>query len=410
MTNDLNDHICFSSTFCRKYFLLHLATSKKSSNFANVIELEKHIEILLLSNDCVIVPDFGGFMAHHADARFDERDNMFIPPLRTIGFNPKLKMNDSLLAQSYVEAYDISYPEALKRIADEVREIKERIDTDGTFELHNIGTLNLNDDGHYEFEPCEAGILTPDLYGLGSFEFKPLALLATENTKSETKANIVDINAPIEEKTEEEERTISIRVSLLRNIAACCIAVIVFLLFPAPLSNTTTTAGRAIDTNLLDKVMPKDITTGTASLKEIDLKKVDNAETNATVAETNAEAEAKAGINAKAEAKTENIAPNKALTNNKLKHETEVAKTAKATPAETSGYVIVIASKVAKKNAETFVGTLHRQGLNEARVATRNNVTRVVYGNYATRQDAYNALNKLNDKEPFVEGWVMKIN
>ena len=93
-----------------------------------------------------------------------------------------------------------------------------------------------------------------------------------------------------------------------------------------------------------------------------------------------------------------------------MKNETEVAKTAKATPAETSGYVIVIASKVAKKNAEIFVSTLHKQGLNEARVATRNNVTRVVYGNYATQQDAYNALNKLNDKEPFAEGWVMKIN
>ena len=152
--------------------------------------------------------------------------------------------------------------------------------------------------------------------------------------------------------------------------------------------------------------MPKEITTGTASLKEIDLKKADNAETYTSVAET----EAKAEINTKAESKTGNIAPNKALTNNELKNKTEVAKTAKATPAETSGYVIVIASKVAKKNAEIFVSTLHKQGLNEARVATRNNVTHVVYGNYTTQQDAYNALNKLNDKEPFAEGWVMKIN
>lgn len=395
-----------------------MVESEKSSNFADVIELEKHIEILLLSNDCVIVPDFGGFMAHHADARFDERDNMFIPPLRTIGFNPKLKMNDSLLAQSYVEAYDISYPEALKRIADEVREIKERIDTDGTFELHNIGTLNLNNDGHYEFEPCEAGILTPNLYGLGSFEFKPLALLATENTKNEQKVNIVDINAPIEEEIEEEERTISIRVSLLRNIAACCIAIIVFLLFPAPLSNTTTTAGRTIDTNLLDKVMPKDITTGTASLKNIDLRKVDNVATSEanTDVETKAEAEAntvattKAEAKATIEAKTENIAPNKALTNINQKHKTEVAKASKSALAETSSYVIVLASKVAKKNAETFVSTLHNQGFTDARVAVKNNVTRVVYGNYATQQDANNALNKLNDKEPFEEGWVMKIN
>ena len=39
-----------------------------------MIELERHIEILLLSNDCVIVPNFGGFMAHHVDARYDDED------------------------------------------------------------------------------------------------------------------------------------------------------------------------------------------------------------------------------------------------------------------------------------------------------------------------------------------------
>ncbi|MFW5519352.1 MAG: SPOR domain-containing protein, partial [Segatella copri] len=57
--------------------------SEKIATFANVNELKRHIEILLLSNDCVIVPEFGGFMAHHVDARYDGRDNMFLPPLRT---------------------------------------------------------------------------------------------------------------------------------------------------------------------------------------------------------------------------------------------------------------------------------------------------------------------------------------
>ena len=67
-----------------------------------MIELDRHIEILLLSNDCVILPNFGGFMAHHVEARHDDSDGAFLPPLRTIGFNPKLTLNDSLLAQSYV--------------------------------------------------------------------------------------------------------------------------------------------------------------------------------------------------------------------------------------------------------------------------------------------------------------------
>ncbi len=87
---------------------------KKITTFANVIELERHIEILLLSNDCVIVPGFGGFMAHHVDARYDGRDNMFLPPLRTIGFNPQLTMND-LAGILYVRT--ISYPEAFASVA-----------------------------------------------------------------------------------------------------------------------------------------------------------------------------------------------------------------------------------------------------------------------------------------------------
>ena len=95
--------------------MINFANPKNIDNFAHVIELERHIEILLLSNDCVIVPNLGGFMAHHVDARYDERDYTFLPPLRTLGFNPKLRLNDSLLALSYVDAYDISYPDALAR-------------------------------------------------------------------------------------------------------------------------------------------------------------------------------------------------------------------------------------------------------------------------------------------------------
>ena len=79
-------------------------------------ELSRHIEILLLDNDCVIVPDFGGFMAHHSPAELDKETGSFYPPQRTLGFNSQLTLNDSLLAQSYVEAYDISYPEDVLRI------------------------------------------------------------------------------------------------------------------------------------------------------------------------------------------------------------------------------------------------------------------------------------------------------
>lgn len=67
-----------------------------------MFKLDRHIEILLLENDCVIVPGLGGFVAHHAEASYDENDALFLPPYRTLGFNPVLQMNDSLLVQSYI--------------------------------------------------------------------------------------------------------------------------------------------------------------------------------------------------------------------------------------------------------------------------------------------------------------------
>ena len=62
-----------------------------------MIELARHIEILLLENDCVIVPELGGFIAHYQPAYYAESDNIYFPPMRTIGFNPQLTMNDGLL-------------------------------------------------------------------------------------------------------------------------------------------------------------------------------------------------------------------------------------------------------------------------------------------------------------------------
>ena len=73
-----------------------------------MIELAQHIEALLLENDCVIVPGFGGFVAHYAPATHVKEENLFLPPTRTIGFNPQLKLNDGVLVQSYMSAYDLT--------------------------------------------------------------------------------------------------------------------------------------------------------------------------------------------------------------------------------------------------------------------------------------------------------------
>ena len=356
--------------------------SKKSSTFALVIELARHIEILLLSNDCVIVPSLGGFVAHHVDAYFDESEQLFIPPARTIGFNAQLKMNDSLLAQSYVEAYDISYPDALIRIEEEVTELRQHLANEGYYELNGIGTLELNEEGNCLFKPCEAGILTPELYGLSSFEMKPLVSEITPAMTEDTSS----------------ERAIVIKMSWIRNVAAVAAAVIAFFVFTSPVSNFVSNSSQVHKAEF--SIGKKEMSSVSSLGKGVSDKAVIPAKTPAE-AEPVAATETKQG-----NAKESQPIPTQEKPAEK-KQETAPADNVK--PSQESGYCLVLASCVAKNNAEDFVKQLHRAGFTDARIYEHNNIRRVVYGHYSSQNEAYNSLRSVQYDSHFKEAWVYHI-
>lgn len=357
-----------------------------------MIEIDRHIEILLLSNDCVIVPGLGGFMTHHVEARYDADDQMFLPPLRTLGFNPQLTMNDSLLVQSYIEAYDISYPEALRRIESEVEELKQHIDVAGSYELNDIGELSLNEEGRYLFTPCEAGILTPGLYGLSGFEMKPveialpIAEVKDEKVVEETVAPVLGGLTP--DNDEDDERALVIKMSWIRNTVAIAAAVLAFFLLTTPVSNSSSTQMNMGQLNnpLLVTQKPAAKTDTTLKLAP-DTTVADKAV--AEVTETKQDS-----VVAKPEAQPE--------------ANPEVQKP-KAQPADKTGYYLVLASHVSMKNATAFVDELHKRGFSEAEIFVRNNVTRVVCGHFETMNAAYNRLNRVRDNKGFEEAWVLKL-
>ena len=383
-----------------------------------MIEINRHIEILLLSNDCVIVPGFGGFMAHHVDARYDGTDNMFLPPLRTVGFNPQLTMNDSLLVLSYVETYDMSYPEALRRIEDEVAEIRQTLENEGKYEVDNVGILSLNEDGNIEFEPHEAGILTPDFYGLGGFDMMPVAQLTageeanankaatskttTPTAESKPNANLVEMPAkPMQKEKEaavnnsvfinddEEEETsaefISIRKSWLRNLAAACIAIIAFFTISTPLGAPTMQKSQ-IDTGMLNRIMPKEID---------QMKKAKELVVNGDGTKLMETSE-------NAAQNTENAAQTAGSTAQNANQDTELS-------LPSTYYSIVLASRVTKHNAANYAERLQGKGFKQARVLITENNVKVIYGTYNSESEAHAALKNLRDNEAFADGWITKV-
>ena len=347
-----------------------------------MIELGRHIEILLLTNDCVIVPGLGGFMAHHVEARFDSRDNMFLPPYRTLGFNPKLSLNDSLLVQSYVEAYDISYPDALQRIENEVCEIKQHISINGSYILSNIGELSMNCDGNYVFEPCMSGVLTPAFYGLSSFEAIPSLIdkeLANETFSTINEDIFEQASNTNEDVTEEiDNNVIKIKVAWIRNTVAVAAAIISFFLITTPISNNTDNVilsdiSSIITLTSLDKVdnTPK-LNIDNTSLTKKDV--IVNKDTVDTLSKT-------------ASVKQEKI--NKA-------EDKEPA------------FRIILASYITQKNAKEFVNKLHKQGYDKAYMYVKNNVVKVAYGAYPTENDAYNDLRLIHKNKQLSKSWVYK--
>lgn len=356
--------------------------SQKISIFALVIELARHLEVLLLSNDCVAVPDFGGFVAHYIHAHVDEADRMFLPPMRTIGFNPQLKMNDSLLAQSYMEAYDISYPEALRRIEQEIDQIRRQISYEGTCQLDSIGTLSSNDEGIICFEPYESGVLTPSLYGLGSYEFPLLKAVTSTpvNTIEEVVAetdnnqeNVVD--QPLIElidNDEDEEHAIHIKMSWVRNAVAIAAAIVLFFMMTTPVANSDmgSPTMSALQSKFIQKLIPVDSNKPVAIPQHV-----------------------------------VKIAP---VINEKPKKVENADSTRKVIPITEKPYCLVLASQVRKDNAEVFAKQMRDRGFKDTEVHIHNHIVRVVYGHFKSESAAYTELHNLRFEEDFEEAWVYK--
>lgn len=348
-------------------------------------ELERHIAKLLLDNDCVIVPGFGGFMAHHIAASYDEKNHIFLPPTRTVGFNPRLTMNDSVLAQDYVSCYDLSYPEALKRIESDVDEFRQMIlGEDGGHELCGIGRLYALENGEYDFIPNDNGITTPATYGFQAFELDTLP--ATESAPESTPAaSAADIRktepspfaaySPIaeaapspahneEEEAEQPTLSLNIPVKMLRHMAAACIVLFVMLSIPSRLgdASTGTTSQSAIDAKWLYEIMPKEMTSGKP--------------------ESLVASEEAAQAKADGQADESDALPY---------------------------YTIVLASRVSLKNAQHYVDKLHQQGMAEASVCRHNGFTKVIYRKFASRAEANSALSLLKANSSFADSWITEI-
>ncbi len=147
------------------------------------MSVDKHISHLLFEHDCVIIPQFGGFVGNYKSAKIDRITHKFSPPSKEISFNKNLIHNDGLLANRISQEEKKSYPEANNFLKKYSEELKLSIKQGKKVEFSQIGVLYADEHQNIQFEPDYSANYLIDSFGLRTFH-------SPEVKKSEMKKEI----------------------------------------------------------------------------------------------------------------------------------------------------------------------------------------------------------------------------
>ena len=133
------------------------------------MKISYHIFNLLQEHDCVIVPNFGAFVARNISAKISRDGSKIYPPNKEITFNKSLIKSDGLLINRISSDENISYEMANDKLSNWVIKSHKKISKQGYIEIKNIGSISLENE-KYIFNPSQNSIFLKSSYGLNSID------------------------------------------------------------------------------------------------------------------------------------------------------------------------------------------------------------------------------------------------
>ena len=422
-----------------------------------MIELAKHIEFLLLENDCVILPGFGGFVAHYTEAIYEAKNQLFMPPMRTIGFNPLLRLNDGLLTQSVMEVYGTNYGDALKMVTRWVNQLKRQLYEEGSVELSNVGQLRMSIRGTMDFVPFNSRLTTSWLYGLGSFELpelnkqplsevsvrrpKPVvdapslkpAVAAQRTQRHSFRRRAVTLMKESQWTPRVKELLPRLTPAMMQGAAAVVAVLVLFFIFSVPVKNTEV-MGSGNYAQLMPSELFERIEKQSVAIHEVALPQ-ESKEKKPVVVERTTLSKGKELKKPAAAAKTDTAskpaatkpsasasAAKPAASKPAATKPSDTASTAKpaaaskpavtkpaaaSKPVADGDYHVIVASVATEADARAMAEQLVAQGYGQAKVILRDGKNRVSLHSLSSQAAAYHAVSQLREKGQFAGAWVL---
>ena len=144
--------------------------------------VEHYIAELLYRYNCVVVPDFGAFLANTFSARIASKENTLYPPSKTLSFNQSLIHNDGLLVSHMANTKKLPYDTLLEQVLQETKHWREKLENGESLFLEGIGKLWMGKERKILFTPENTINYLASSFGLSAF---PVASISRETLKEE---------------------------------------------------------------------------------------------------------------------------------------------------------------------------------------------------------------------------------
>ncbi len=128
--------------------------------------IDKYISELLFLHDCVIIPEFGGFVCNAKPAQLNKLTGTLTPPSKQILFNANLKTNDGLLITHISKQEELSQNLAKKEVLTYANTITEKLNNSKVLRLAGIGLFTLGKENNIIFLQDSGKNYSLDSFGM----------------------------------------------------------------------------------------------------------------------------------------------------------------------------------------------------------------------------------------------------
>jgi len=128
--------------------------------------VEHYISELLFLHDCVILPNFGGFVGNPQSAKLNKTTGMLSPPSKQILFNANLKTNDGLLITHISNEEGITQKVAKTEVENYATKITDKLTKSKVLHIDKIGLFTLGREGNIIFLQDSVNNYSLDSFGM----------------------------------------------------------------------------------------------------------------------------------------------------------------------------------------------------------------------------------------------------